>query len=583
MGDFVRGRLQGDHYACHTQRNVKWLEALVTAVPAWAEEGVESNILSPDSRQTLKPADLGSAAAWGEYARDPDAAWARRYAAQVLDIFPAMLDQAAAFDLVVGFELPPVVKRELDKRKVRYLSLHIHALRMARDLCFGATTNDLGIAALLATVELPPEEVQRQAGRFKALASFHRPPALAFPAGLPVLVGQTAHDSILIEKGCFADWHNHEDELASALHGHDTCIFIEHPYRPDSRSVCEYLRCRHGKNVVATNANGYGLLLSTADIPLVLTLSSSLGVEAQAFGLHSQFLLGDPRQRLRVAGLDLSSEAPLGHGVLSNDFWRAVLRRPAGKATSGGSSEPLALGEHYLRDSLDGWSYQLLRQRLVGARSRKNWMPARAWSAEQQTSITSALAAGQPDVEFVHFDAPLVPGERRRLRGADAGFAALLGNGFHAPGGWGVWSQPGRSELIVPVQAKASGTLHLALEVRCFEGLLDRCPVLEVLVEDRLCAAVMFRPVSSRSARVEVHTAVKAGPVWFTLLMTDAESPLETGLGEDPRRLGFGLTQIDLALLEETAPTTSQALSVWGIPSAAGEYTVEPLLLNWQA
>jgi hypothetical protein len=281
-----------------------------------------------------------------------------------------------------------------------------------------------------------------------------------------------------------------------------------------------------------------------------------------------------------VDGLDHSVEEPLGHGLLSSDFWRAVLlREPASRTPAG--HEPFSLGEHYLRDSLDGWSYQLLRQRLAGAQSRKTWMPARACSAERQTPLVAALAAGQLGVEFSSYDAPLALGERRQLRGADPGFAALLGSGFHAPSGWGVWSQPGRSELIVPVQPTQDATLELILELRCFEGLLDRCPVLEVRVGETLCAAVMFRPVGSRAARVVVRTPVQFGPVCFTLSMTDAGSPHDAGLGDDTRRLGFGLTRIEAVLFAGSAKPSEQALSVWGIPNAAGEYTSEPTQVTW--
>ena len=580
MGDFLRARLQGGVYTGHTRRNVRWLYELVTAAAPWAEGAAHTEILSPPSDRPIEAADLGSPAAWDAFNRDPEAAWAERYDAPALDIFPDMLARAADFDLVVGFELPPVVKRELHRRGIRYLSIHIHALRMLRDLCLGATTNDPAIAALLPGAAVPQAEVTRQTHRLRALCAFHLAPALAFPPGLPVLVGQTARDSILIEDGRFADWPDREDELASALKGHEACIFIEHPYRADSRALCEYLRYRHGKSVIATNANGYGVLLSAASIPVVLTLSSSLGAEAQAFGLPVKFLLGDPRRRLRVQGLDLGLDEPLGHALLSDEFWRAVLLNEAPR-TEFGAADPFALGEHYLRDSLDDWSYQLLRKRLQGAQARKTWMPAGTLAAEHEAALVAALRGGQPGVDLKSLDPPLALGERRRLRGSDPGFAAMLGSGFHGVGGWGVWSQPGRSELIVPVRSVTAATLHLTLELRCFEGLLEQCPVLEVRVGDRLCAAVMFRPVGSRTARVHVHTPASHGPIRFSLLMNDASSPLDTGPGDEPRRFGFGITQIEISLDNEAPTVEAQGLTVWGIPSAAGEYTAEPTQVAW--
>lgn len=580
LADFVRARLNQGVYAGHTLRNVRWLHEIVLAAPVWSAAAIHTEILTPPTHRPLNPAELGPAEAWSHFERDPDAAWAGRYDMSTLDLFPDLLAKAADFDLVVGFELPPVLKRELQRRGLRYLSIHIHALRMLRDLCLGATTNDPAIAALLSGAAVPNAEVTRQAHRFRALCAFHQLPALAFPSGLPVLVGQTPRDSILIENGRFADWPDREDELAQALKDHDTCIFIEHPYRVDSHAICEYLRCRHGKSVIATNANGYGVLLSTALIPTVLTLSSSLGVEAQAFGLSVSFLLGDPRRRLRVEGLDLGIDEPLGHALLSDGFWRAVLLGEAPRAESD-AADPFVLGENYLRDSLDGWSYQLLRHRLQGAQARKTWMPAGTLDAAREVALVAALQGGQAGVQLRRLDPPLALGERRRLRGSDAGFSALLGSGFHDAGEWGVWSQPGRSELVVPVQSSSGATLHLTLELRCFEGLLERCPVLEMRVCERLCATVLFRPVGSHSARVHVHTPASQGPVRFTLSMTEAGSPLETGLGDDPRQFGFGLTQIEIGLANEAPAHGAQGVAVWGIPSAAGEYTAEPTQVTW--
>ena len=580
MADCVRARLQGGVYTGHTQRNIRWLHEIVTAAPVWTVANVHTENLSPPTHRPLNPVELGPPGAWADFQRDPDAAWAERYDAPALDLFPGLLDRAAEFDLVVGFELPPVLKRELQRRGLRYLSIHIHALRMLRDLCLGATTNDPVIAALLAGAAVPQAEVTRQTHRFRALCAFRLVPALAFPPGLPVLVGQTARDSILIEDGRFADWPDREDELAKALKGHEACIFIEHPYRADSRALCEYLRYRHGKSVIATNANGYGVLLSTPSIPAVLTLSSSLGAEAQAFGLPVNFLLGDPRRRLRVEDLDLGVDEPLGHALLSDEFWRAVLLGEAPRAVLE-AADPFVLGEHYLRDSLDNWSYQLLRRHLQGAQARKTWMPSGTLAPEREAALIAALGSGQPGVEFSSFDPPLAQGERRRLRGSDPGFAALLGSGFHGVGSWGVWSQPGRSELIVPVRSAPRATLHLTLDVRCFEGLLEQCPVLEVRVGDRLCAAVLFRPLGSRAARVHVHTPASDGPVRFCLMMINASSPLDTGPGDDPRRSAFAITQIEIALETETLTDESQGLAVWGIPSAAGETTAGPTQVTW--
>ena len=292
--DFFRCSVTGGRYRSSQARNAAWLREVVTGGLAWQRQSLELQTVFPAEGSAVAAAGKLGPAALAEYTAEAELAWARRYDSDKLVDFDACLTALGRADLVVGFELSPSLKRHLHRQQRPYISFHVHALRMLRDLCLGATTNDPAIAGLLAGVAVPDEEVVRQVRRFRALCAFHRVPALAFPAGLPVLIGQTARDSIIIEGGRFADWPDREDELAAALRGHDACVFIEHPFRSDSHKVCEYLRCRHGKAVIATNANGYGALLSTRDIPEVLTLSSSLGVEAQAFGLPTRFLLGIP-------------------------------------------------------------------------------------------------------------------------------------------------------------------------------------------------------------------------------------------------------------------------------------------------
>ena len=592
--DFFRCSVGGGRYCGSQARNAAWLRELLTGSPAWQRQGLALHTVLPAEGSAAAGADQLGPAALADYTQDAEGAWARRYNSNKLVDFSACLKALGSADLVIGFELPPSLKRHLHQRRRPYISFHVHALRMLRDLCLGATTNVPAIAALLAKVTVPDEEILRQVRRFRALCKFHRVPALSFPASLPVLIGQTARDSILIKGGRFADWSDCEDALATALQGHDACVFIEHPFRNDSHRVCEYLRCRHGKAVIATNTNGYGALLSTPDIPEVLTLSSSLGVEAQAFGLPTRFLLGDPRQRLRVAGADVGVDHPLGHGVLSDGFWRALLHQEPLPATSSTSApaDTFHLGEHYLRDSLESWSYQLLRDRLRGAQGRRTWMPAVGMTAERRDALLRAVrggtaADGGHTLPVTLRDPPLALGERRRLRSADAGFGALLGKGFHAlDPGWGAWSQPGGSELLLPVEPADGAVLTVTLELRCFEGLLERCPVLQIRVAGQVVALAMFRPSGAHTARVCLSLDASTAPIELLLTMNASCSQAQAGLGQDEREFGFGLTEIELALQPavRTGRTLRKRLGsipVWGIPGATGETMTEPSTLRW--
>ena len=65
-------------------------------------------------------------------------AWARRYDGNEVDAHAGFVGELEGVDVVVGFELPPAIKRVIHAQGVRYISFHIHALRFLPDLCLGA-------------------------------------------------------------------------------------------------------------------------------------------------------------------------------------------------------------------------------------------------------------------------------------------------------------------------------------------------------------------------------------------------------------------------------------------------------------
>lgn len=596
-GDLSRLAVEGGRLVAPTRRNVEWLAELLRSVDALRQDDVQLDIVHPQARTPadLARASMGSAADWDAYATDGTGAWAARFDAYQPLPFPALQRQLLEAHLVIGFELPPALKRLLHEQGRRYLSFHIHALRMLRDLCLGATTNCPLIADALARQIVPAIEVQAQVHRFRALCRFHRQPAFALPDGLPVLVGQTERDSVLIQDGRFVDWPDREDALAAALQGFDELVFIEHPFRNDSRRTTEYLRCRHGKTVIATTANGYGLLLSAETVPKVLTLSSSLGVEAAAFGWPAEFLLADPRQKLQAAGIDRPFDAPLGHGVLGDAFWHEVLEGqapPARKSARGAgavATEPFARGEHHLRDSLESWAYQLLRSRLAGSAGRKTLMPHAGLSEARQRMLTRALLdpwcdaldpdsadtpAPPPGLTLERLTPPVALGETLVLKGGEPAFGQLLGTGFHAPEGWGAWSSERRSELLLAVAAPAEGALlRLTLDLGGFEGTVALSPVLTLSSEGQVLGVLLLRSADARAARVSVALPVAAGLVRLVTELSNVTSPRDTNLGSDTRPLGFGVTRIELEL-RPRGDAELQAMVgaplVWGLPAPGG-------------
>ena len=583
-GDFLRFRSAGGHFLSPQARVVNWLREIVTAGTAWHRPGLTVDLVFPQSGSVLAGAGLLKKAALADYEADAELAWARRFDVGDPGLFQRHFDTLGGYDLVVGFELPPTLKRFLHRHGKRYISFHIHALRMLRDLCLGATTNCPAIAAQLGRFVVPAQEISSQVHRHRALCRFHNLPMFRFPAGLPVLVGQTERDSVLIQDGRFHNWADCRDQTHELLRDHDGVILLQHPGRADSLDIAEELRSAHGKTVFSTTANGYAVLLSNEHIPLVITLASSLGVEAQIMGLPTSFLLGDPQQRMQVPGLDIETTAPLGHGVLSDAFWSSLLgldthKRPPQQLEP---ESPFQFGSDYLRGCLDAWAFKLLRDGLAGATNRTQLLPAANLTPERQMQCVAQLGMRDvltlpdprpgPDwrlagIELSVLDRPLGLGESRRIDFSLPTLAMYLAKGFHRSDGWCVWSSQRHAQIRVPVSADAvvhGATLQIDMEIRAYEATLGECPAVRISSGGVVLALALFRPSSPEAQHIQLTLKMADACCIVDLESTDLQSPALAGGASDLRMLGFILTRLDLQCManEIVAPAETARLAV---------------------
>jgi hypothetical protein len=579
--DFTRLVRNGDRLCATGMPALRWLWHIIRSAPVWTDTGLRCEVLTPWQGDEPSASDFASRKVWSEFIEDAEAEWARRFHHDAHEVFPRWWRRVLAADLVIGFELPPAFRKALQKQGKTYISFYIHPLRFLRDLCLGAVSNDARVVKILEASAVPEQEIAHQVQRFRALCGFTRLAALRVPKDLPIVIGQTARDSILIqEDGSFADWPDYEAELHEHLSGFDACVLLEHPYRGSSRDIAEYLRCRHGKSIISTKTSSYGLLFSLEMPPSVLTLSSSLGLEAAVAGLPVHFLREDPRRLLLLPELETGSLLPLGHGVLSDATWEAILQRTTKTATNPTAQFSWVLGEHYLRDSLDGWDYQSLRNRLRGIQARTLWLPACDVADSRVTELLEQLhppPRWDGEITLRQGTPPIRLNETRSYTGSDPGFSELLNIGFHPVENWGAWSVPGRSELIIPVESRSGTILEITLHVICFEGVLDQCPVLEVSNEDELLGVAMFRPNALKTAEMNILCRADIGPVRLGFMMSDSASPKDHG-STDNRQLGFGISRIDLHLARGPLKKSS-GVAVWGLPTDDGRASHLPMQL----
>ena len=563
--DLLRFSLGPQGYKHAQTGNMRWLAAVLGALTNWSHWGVGTRFVEPPATFDQLAAQVQSASVLQEYRDNSTMAWARRYDGNVLDVRPALVDELLDGDLVIGFELPPAMKRLIDDHGGSYISFHIHALRFMRDLCLGASTNDSGFLAHLNKVAVSSTDAELQARRFVALMTRHAYPALQIPDGWPLVIGQTVGDSILIEKGRFADWPDFDDQLAMALQPYPGCVLLEHPFRADTGAVAQYLRARFGKTVMMSNANGYGVVFQSRTAPLALTLSSSLGVEAQTVGLPTSFLLGDPRLRLQLAGVDLGTSEALHHGVLSAAFWQSLFSADSGELQSTASGQlPFALGDDFIRGGIESWSYAQLQLGFAAARSRKVVFPAEGLTAEESAQLALTLSGqvepvqgwGTPapenrndlGVDLIIASAPVAVGEQRQLA-CDDPWSCMVLEGFHAPESWGAWSSGRESKVclsIAPSAVKWKAELTVSLKIEVFDALRPRCPVCRISESGQTLALLFFRPGGPPTVDVVVRTLARSTRCEIDIALSDIDSPKNLAGMDDTRLLGIGLLAVQV-------------------------------------
>lgn len=550
-GDFLRIAPAKGAFSSSQSRNVSWLQDVLTGAECWRH--IEPGLFRAFPAEGAALADSGAlkAPALESYLEDPEAAWALRHGAVAVTDFPAVLDSLASADLVVGFELPPALKRSLHHSGKPYLSFHIHALRMLPDLCFGATTNVPQIAQWLDAETLPEAAIARAVHHHRALCRFHNLPALQVPAGLPVLIGQTARDSVLIEKGRFSSWRDHADPLDELLRGHSSLVLLEHPYRADSMEIGEYLRTVHGKHVFSMAANGYGILFTNQQIPFVATLSSSLGVEAQAAGTPAHFLLQDPRLRMQVDDFDRGPPGPLGHGILGNAFWERILEGHESSTTRkslANERNPFVLGDNYLRSCLDGWSYRLLQNGLAGATNRTYHFPAAA-ATEQGSGFGQSPIWQTHAIDFVELDPPLGLDETRFVDFSWRSAAGYLAHGFEPVGQVGAWSLGQSAQLRIGLTAAAvesAAVISLKLRLQIPKAALVACPVIAAAAAEQPLGYALFQPEGPHTCTLSVRCR-PVGRVLTVSLTASASGVASSSPAADSSLSKFLLVDMHLA------------------------------------
>lgn len=281
--------------------------------------------------------------------------WATLYAADSLSVEAiAIVNEAFHDAFVVAFELPPVLAVTLTMLGIPWVDLSIHPIRFLPDLLIAFATNDTDVLAEAVPAHQRFNAFEPWAGLLMASAGRRRQPR--FPDGSALAVGQVAEDRSVIVGGRFVDFAAYAPVLQGIAKA-NPIVFRPHPYGASDFGLIgaglEYSR------IIRTAEPLYSLLSHSA-IGEVVTVSSSVGIEAPLFGKHVRWLGRSP---FRIAPLSADvrpdSHLSLGHVVLQTDFWRQALRPYF--HTTRLDRETIAFPPNTLRMSLRNfWGYNAL-------------------------------------------------------------------------------------------------------------------------------------------------------------------------------------------------------------------------------
>jgi hypothetical protein len=486
------------------------------------------------------------------YEADNVSAWAERYDTLWPDGLGAVFSKLQHMDLVVGFELSPTVKRFVAANGRTYINLQIHPVRYLRDLCIGMTTNSDEIQERIDGEEISPDLIDAEARRLRALFRRMDLPSCHFP-DMPFLIGQTPHDSSLISNRRISTWRDHKEKLTQCLKDFENVAFFPHPYNSENIDLIDFFRVDLNKTVVVSDVNSYSALLShSGDMKQVITLSSSLGVEAATFGFEVDFLLHNPCQGFYVEGVDIKPMTMLGHGVLSKAFWEECIW---GRVGARKKTPAFGLGDGYLRDSYDTWSYAALKGNraatarktvyLSGAKGRDDLaILYRSLSCEDDEALgVSDLGekAKLKGIELNYVPAPAKIGDSAVIDFSSRELASLvIRDGFHEIESWGVWAGQLCCRLAFPVVPNSHAILKVELAIGINPQLLQYGPVLRIESRDAEIGFALFRPNLGLSTRVAFEIPCQGAETEVRLHISHLAQAGPT----DGRELGYCITEI---------------------------------------
>ncbi|MEM7776460.1 MAG: hypothetical protein AAF732_12695 [Pseudomonadota bacterium] len=254
--------------------------------------------------------------------------------------------------LVIAFEMPPSLRSAFVECEIPFIDCMIHPVRFMDDIFLAMRSSLEEVNAFLASRALPRRRVHAAAGAVSALA--YRKKWVPNEDPFSLFVGQMLVDRSMISNGRVQSPESLREAIVAALGTSGRLKFSDHPLQNSDKAFA--IVSAHVKQIQRTSQNTYALLASPA-LERVITISSSVGTEAEFFGKKVSYAIGPSSPVLFARDDDDgASYWSIFNEFMAADFWRAVLG-PVLPVTAPDHDGPL-WRPGLLRSTLGvGWGY----------------------------------------------------------------------------------------------------------------------------------------------------------------------------------------------------------------------------------
>lgn len=455
--------------------------------------------------------------------------------------------------MVIGFEIPPSLKKFLVRCAIPYVSVRIGSHRFMRDLSLSMTSNHEKVGILLRQFMLGRDEIAAQVDYARA-TYVKKSRELPFPVTDSLFfIGQLPSDASLITGGIFARAWHFDDQCRTLAKQFPVLIYLQHPNMPSDGLELAYFRSIFSRVLEVTDA-GYAAIFTLESMQF-LTLSSSLGVEAISSGHTCDFLVQHPETIGYCPRGDVRKYLELGHDAIGVNLWKQVLSavKPAwhrhlpavflsGRSRWAQSRGVFAEGPNYLRNSLESWAGKALAYGgplpVVGVGAYEpiasiNHPSSCIPTTDERTGEVQAIC------EF-------------GLQGGEQ-LAPLLHSGWHHFAQWGVWAH---QEAVLAIDSRwmIGAKIEITLQGRVFVNSSVPNQGLTIYIDGAMHSFSLVNEVNAAADIKMIIEKISSPITVITICVSDVISPQKLGVSDDERCLGYGLRALIFRKINDSNP-----------------------------